>query len=69
MIVLSPQDLHALELFFFEWAQVLIPVWVPDPLLSYLVSGACGSGGRGDLEGHLQISPSVTLLHLRQRTN
>jgi hypothetical protein len=27
--VLSPQDLHALELFFFEWAQVLIPVLVP----------------------------------------
>lgn len=46
--VLSPQDLRALELFFLEWAQLLIRVLVPganvvvasNPLLSYVVSGA-----------------------------
>jgi site-specific DNA-methyltransferase (adenine-specific) len=58
--VLSPQDLHALELFFFEWAQVLIPVLVPganvvvatNPLMSYLVSGALAKAGlerRGEI--------------------
>ncbi|MBX3331297.1 MAG: site-specific DNA-methyltransferase [Nitrospira sp.] len=58
--VLSPQDLRALELFFFEWAQALIPALVPganvivatNPLLSYLVSGALAKAGlerRGEL--------------------
>lgn len=58
--VLSPQDLHALELFFFEWARTLIPVLVPganvvvatNPLLSYLVSGALAKAGlerRGEI--------------------
>lgn len=58
--VLSPQDLRALELFFFEWAQVLIPALVPganvvvatNPLLSYLVSGALARAGlerRGEI--------------------
>ncbi|MGQ0810164.1 MAG: DNA-methyltransferase [Nitrospiraceae bacterium] len=58
--VLSPQDLRALELFFFEWAQILIPALVPganvivatNPLLSYLVSGALAKAGlerRGEI--------------------
>lgn len=58
--VLSPQDLRALGLFFFEWAQVLIPVLVPganvvvatNPLLSYWVSGALAKAGlerRGEI--------------------
>jgi site-specific DNA-methyltransferase (adenine-specific) len=58
--VLSPQDLRALELFFLEWAQRLIPVLVPganvvvatNPLLSYLVSGALAKAGlerRGEI--------------------
>jgi hypothetical protein len=58
--VLSPQDLRALELFFFEWAQVLIPALVPganvvvatNPLLSYVVSGALAKAGlerRGEI--------------------
>ncbi len=58
--ILSPQDLRALELFFFEWAQALIPALVPganvivatNPLLSYLVSGALVKAGlerRGEL--------------------
>lgn len=58
--VLSPQDLRALELFFHEWAKLLIPVLVPganvvvatNPLLSYLVSGALARAGlerRGEI--------------------
>ena len=58
--VLSDQDLRALELFFFEWAQTLIPVLVPganvivatNPLLSYLVSSALVRAGlerRGEI--------------------
>lgn len=58
--VLSPQDLRALELFFLEWAQLLIPVLVPganvvlatNPLLSYLVAGALAKAGlerRGEI--------------------
>ena len=58
--VLSPQDLRALELFFFEWAKLLLPVLVPganvvvatNPLLSYLVSGALARAGlerRGEI--------------------
>ena len=58
--VLSSQDLRALELFFFEWAQLLIPVLVPganvivatNPLLSYVVSGALARAGlerRGEI--------------------
>lgn len=58
--VLSDQDLRALELFFFEWAQTLIPVLVPganvivatNPLLSYLVSSALVQAGlerRGEI--------------------
>ncbi|MDX2251391.1 MAG: DNA methyltransferase [Nitrospira sp.] len=58
--VLSPQDLRALELFFHEWARLLIPVLVPganvvvatNPLLSYLVSGALAKAGlerRGEI--------------------
>lgn len=58
--VLSPQDLRALELFFHEWARLLIPVLVPganvvvatNPLLSYLVSGALARAGlerRGEI--------------------
>lgn len=58
--VLSSQDLRALELFFFEWAQLLIPVLVPganvivatNPLLSYLVAGALARAGlerRGEI--------------------
>ena len=58
--VLSTQDLRALELFFLEWATVLIPVLVPganvvvatNPLLSYVVSGALAKAGlerRGEI--------------------
>ncbi|HJT19027.1 MAG TPA: site-specific DNA-methyltransferase [Nitrospira sp.] len=58
--VLSPKDLQALELFFLEWAQVLIPVLVPganvvvatNPLLSYVVSSALAKAGlerRGEI--------------------
>ncbi len=58
--VLSSQDLRALELFFFEWARLLIPVLVPganvvvatNPLLSYVVSGALARAGlerRGEI--------------------
>ena len=58
--VLSPQDLPALELFFLEWAQLLIRVLVPganvvvasNPLLSYVVSGALAKAGlerRGEI--------------------
>lgn len=58
--VLSPQDLRALELFFFEWAQLLIRILVPganvvvasNPLLSYVVSGALAKAGlerRGEI--------------------
>ncbi|TAJ24980.1 MAG: site-specific DNA-methyltransferase [Nitrospirae bacterium] len=58
--VLSDQDLRALELFFFEWGQVLLPVLVPganvivatNPLLSYLVSSALARAGlerRGEI--------------------
>ncbi len=58
--VLSSQDIRALELFFFEWAQLLIPVLVPganvivatNPLLSYVVSGALARAGlerRGEI--------------------
>ena len=58
--VLSPQDLRALELFFLEWAQLLIRVIVPganvvvasNPLLSYVVSGALSKAGlerRGEI--------------------
>jgi len=58
--VLSSQDLCALELFFFEWALMLVPILVPganvvvasNPLLSYLVSGALAKAGlerRGEI--------------------
>jgi len=58
--VLSPQDLRALELFFADWASLLIPVLVPganvivatNPLLSYVVSGALARAGlerRGEI--------------------
>jgi len=58
--ILSGQDLRALELFFFEWAQLLLPVLVPganviaatNPLLSYLVSSALARAGlerRGEI--------------------
>jgi site-specific DNA-methyltransferase (adenine-specific) len=58
--VLSPQDLVALDAFFFEWAGLLLPVLVPganvvvasNPLLSYIVSGALARAGlerRGEL--------------------
>ncbi len=58
--VLSSQDLCALELFFFEWARMLVPILVPganvvvasNPLLSYLVSGALAKAGlerRGEI--------------------
>ena len=58
--VLSPQDLRALELFFLEWAQLIIRVLVPganvvvasNPLLSYVVSGALAKAGlerRGEI--------------------
>lgn len=58
--ILSQQDLRALELFFMEWAQLLIRVLVPganvvvasNPLLSYVVSGALAKAGlerRGEI--------------------
>lgn len=58
--VLSQQDLRSLELFFHEWARLLIPVLVPganvvvatNPLLSYLVAGALAKAGlerRGEI--------------------
>lgn len=58
--ILSQQDLRALELFFVEWAQLLIRVLVPganvvvasNPLLSYVVSGALAKAGlerRGEI--------------------
>ncbi len=58
--VLSSQDLQALELFFFEWAQRLRPILVPganvvvatNPLLSYVVSSALARAGlerRGEI--------------------
>lgn len=58
--VLSPQDLRALELFFLEWARLLLPALVPganvvvatNPLLSYLVSSALAKAGlerRGEI--------------------
>ncbi len=58
--ILSQQDLRALELFFLEWAQLLIRVLVPganvvvasNPLLSYVVSGALAKAGlerRGEI--------------------
>jgi site-specific DNA-methyltransferase (adenine-specific) len=58
--VLSPEDLQALERFFFEWTRLLIPILVPganvvvasNPLLSYIVSGALARGGlerRGEI--------------------
>jgi site-specific DNA-methyltransferase (adenine-specific) len=58
--VLRDQDVQALELFFFEWARVLLPVLVPganvvvatNPLLSYVVSGALARAGlerRGEI--------------------
>lgn len=58
--VLSSQDLQALELFFYDWARLLIPVLVPganvivatNPLLSYVVSGALA---RANLERRGEI--------------
>ena len=58
--VLKPEDLHALEQFFFAWGRALLRVVVPganvvvasNPLLSYLVSGALSKAGlerRGEL--------------------
>lgn len=58
--VLTPQDLRALEEFFYLWACRLAPVLVPganvvvasNPLLSYLVSGALAKAGlerRGEI--------------------
>mgnify|MGYP001579659266 FL=1 len=58
--VLSQQDLRSLELFFHEWARLLIPVLVPganvvvatNPLLSYVVAGALAKAGlerRGEI--------------------
>lgn len=58
--VLTPQDLRALEEFFYLWACRLAPVLVPganvvvasNPLLSYLVSGALARAGlerRGEI--------------------
>lgn len=58
--ILSSQDLRTLELFFYEWAKLLIPVLVPganvivatNPLLSYVVSGALAKAGlerRGEI--------------------
>lgn len=58
--VLSPQDLRALEHFFFEWACILLPILVPwanilvasNPLLSFIVAGALARAGlerRGEL--------------------
>lgn len=58
--VLRPQDLRALDEFFFEWARLLAPILVPganvvvasNPLLSFIVSGALARAGlerRGEL--------------------
>jgi site-specific DNA-methyltransferase (adenine-specific) len=58
--VLSEEDRRALEMFFFEWATVLLPALVPganvivasNPLLSYLVAGALARAGlerRGEI--------------------
>ncbi len=58
--VLTPQDLRGLDLFFFEWAKLLLPVLVPganvvvasNPLLSYIVAGALVRAGlerRGEI--------------------
>jgi len=51
--VLTSRDLASLDQFFFDWAQVLLPVLVPganvvvasNPLLSYIVSGALARAG------------------------
>ncbi|MEK7247229.1 MAG: site-specific DNA-methyltransferase, partial [Chloroflexota bacterium] len=51
--VLKPHDLRALDLFFFNWAGVLLPTLVPgatvvvasNPLLSYVLSGALARAG------------------------
>ena len=58
--VLKPNDLKALEEFFYVWARTLLPVIVPganvviatNPLLSYVVSGAVARAGlerRGEI--------------------
>lgn len=58
--VLSQQDLRSLELFFCEWARLLLPILVPganvvvatNPLLSYLVAGVLAKAGlerRGEI--------------------
>ncbi len=58
--ILTPQDLQALDRFFFEWARLLIPVLVPganvvvasNPLVSFIVSTALAKAGlerRGEL--------------------
>jgi len=58
--VLSNLDLRNLESFFFQWAQMLLPILVPganvimasNPLLSYIVSGALARAGlerRGEI--------------------
>ncbi len=58
--VLRPQDIRALEEFFFAWARALLPKLVPganvvvasNPLLSYLVSSAMARAGlerRGEI--------------------
>jgi site-specific DNA-methyltransferase (adenine-specific) len=58
--VLTPQDLHTLDSYFYEWARLLLPVLVPganvivasNPLLSYIVSGALARAGlerRGEI--------------------
>ncbi len=58
--ILSPDDLQALDRFFYEWTRLLVPVLVPganvvvasNPLLSYIVAGALARGGlerRGEI--------------------
>lgn len=58
--VLSPQDLDALAVFFFNWGRALLPLLVPganvvvasNPLLSFVVSGALARAGlerRGEI--------------------
>jgi DNA modification methylase len=58
--VLSNLDLRNLDSFFFQWAQMLLPILVPganvimasNPLLSYIVSGALARAGlerRGEI--------------------
>jgi DNA modification methylase len=58
--VLSTQDLHTLDQFFYEWARLLLPALVPganvvvasNPLLSFIVAGALARAGlerRGEL--------------------